>query len=181
MSRLRLRLRAGRPLPSRQDSRTPFSFHGRRMRTPRRSFGFPPPHKALSAEGVTDSNEKNGNEGSSGRRSSDTETVLLEVTGMRCGGCSANVKRTLLEHPQVTKASVNLLTGTAAITLKGMLDEEETESEEEFVPPAPRPSAACPCAQQPVILRCLGYALMLTTSPAAMSVESISYQGCGCG
>ena len=129
MSRLRLRLRAGRPLPSRQDSRTPFSFHGRRMRTPRRSFGFPPPHKALSAEGVTDSNEKNGNEGSSGRRSSDTETVLLEVTGMRCGGCSANVKRTLLEHPQVTKASVNLLTGTAAITLKGMLDEEETETE----------------------------------------------------
>ena len=44
-------------------------------------------------------------------------TVLLEVAGMRCGGCSANVKKRLLEHPRVKQASVNLLTGTAAVTL----------------------------------------------------------------
>ncbi|UPR03744.1 heavy metal transporting ATPase [Chloropicon primus] len=54
-------------------------------------------------------------------------TVLLEVSGMRCGGCSANVKKKLLEHPKVSKASVNLLTGTAAITVE-LVDGGSAES-----------------------------------------------------
>ena len=70
---------------------------------------------------------------SEGRGGEDAPTVLLEVSGMRCGGCSANVKKRLLEHPLVTKASVNLLTGTAAITLdlgRGEAGEDESVARE---------------------------------------------------
>jgi Cu2+-exporting ATPase len=44
---------------------------------------------------------------------------------MRCGGCSANVKKSLLGHPSVSKASVNLLTGTAAVTTDNKGSEEK--------------------------------------------------------
>ena len=43
--------------------------------------------------------------------------MLLEVSGMKCGGCSAAVKRILLSQPEiVSAASVNLLTESAAVT-----------------------------------------------------------------
>ena len=57
--------------------------------------------------------------GTSGRERDDEQrgnVVLLTVEGMSCGGCSAAVKRTLLNQPRVRAASVNLLTGTAAVT-----------------------------------------------------------------
>eukprot|EP00951_Prasinocladus_malaysianus_P003964 scaffold28081_cov36-Prasinocladus_malaysianus.AAC.1 len=41
--------------------------------------------------------------------------VLLDVEGMKCGGCSAAVKRILQEQPGVQGASVNLLTKIAAL------------------------------------------------------------------
>lgn len=44
-------------------------------------------------------------------------TVLLEVKEMMCGGCSAAVKRVLESDERVSSASVNLLTGTAAVML----------------------------------------------------------------
>jgi len=44
-------------------------------------------------------------------------TVLLEVREMMCGGCSAAVKRVLESDERVSSASVNLLTGTAAVLL----------------------------------------------------------------
>ena len=45
------------------------------------------------------------------------QPVLLEVSGMKCGGCSAAVKRILLSQPEVVNAaSVNLLTESAAVT-----------------------------------------------------------------
>jgi copper chaperone CopZ len=42
-------------------------------------------------------------------------TIVLDVGGMKCGGCSAAVKRMLLGHPGVAAAAVNLLTETAAL------------------------------------------------------------------
>lgn len=45
------------------------------------------------------------------------QPVLLEVSGMKCGGCSAAVKRILLSQPgSVSAASVNLVTESAAVT-----------------------------------------------------------------
>jgi Cu2+-exporting ATPase len=41
--------------------------------------------------------------------------VLLDVGGMRCGGCVGHVKRVLEEQPGVIEASVNLATETALV------------------------------------------------------------------
>lgn len=43
------------------------------------------------------------------------EPVLLDVDGMKCGGCSAAVKRMLAGRPEVHSAAVNLLTGSAVV------------------------------------------------------------------
>lgn len=43
---------------------------------------------------------------------------MLDVTGMKCGGCSASVKRILLSSEGVQHAAVNLLTETAVIKLR---------------------------------------------------------------
>jgi len=47
-----------------------------------------------------------------------SEAVVLEVGGMKCGGCSAAVKRMLVARPDVESAAVNLLTETAAVRFK---------------------------------------------------------------
>eukprot|EP00198_Chlamydomonas_reinhardtii_P013256 XP_001702593.1 copper-translocating P-type ATPase [Chlamydomonas reinhardtii] len=44
-----------------------------------------------------------------------THTVLFEVGDMKCGACSAAVKRMLLTRPEVASAAVNLMTETAAV------------------------------------------------------------------
>jgi hypothetical protein len=46
------------------------------------------------------------------------QTVVLDVGGMKCGGCSAAVKSMLLKHPGVQGAAVNLLTESAAVTVR---------------------------------------------------------------
>lgn len=46
-----------------------------------------------------------------------SEAVVLDVRGMKCGGCSAAVKRILLQQPHVLSAAVNLLTETAVVTV----------------------------------------------------------------
>ncbi|MCX5930840.1 MAG: cation-translocating P-type ATPase [Cyanobacteria bacterium] len=45
------------------------------------------------------------------------EPLLLDVDGMKCGGCVRAVERRLLEQPGVSQASVNLVTRTAWIGL----------------------------------------------------------------
>lgn len=45
-------------------------------------------------------------------------TLLLDVGGMKCAGCSAAVGRILSSHPAVERASVNLVTETAAVALR---------------------------------------------------------------
>ena len=42
---------------------------------------------------------------------------MLDVCGMKCGGCSAAVKRILLQQPHMQAAAVNLLTETAVVTV----------------------------------------------------------------
>ena len=44
--------------------------------------------------------------------------VLLDVGGMKCGGCSAAVKRMLAARPDVESAAVNLVTETAAVRFR---------------------------------------------------------------
>ncbi|KAL8521109.1 hypothetical protein ACS0TY_011597 [Phlomoides rotata] len=44
-----------------------------------------------------------------------SEVIILDVTGMTCGGCAASVKRILESQPQVSSASVNLTTETAIV------------------------------------------------------------------
>ena len=42
---------------------------------------------------------------------------MLNVDGMKCGGCSAAVKRILMTNPGVNSAAVNLLTECAVVQL----------------------------------------------------------------
>ena len=49
----------------------------------------------------------------------DTETVVLDVSSMKCGGCSASVKRILTGMPGVESAAVNLLTECAVVQYNG--------------------------------------------------------------
>lgn len=42
----------------------------------------------------------------------------LQVSSMKCGGCSAAVKRMLMTRPEVAAAAVNLLTETAAVQVR---------------------------------------------------------------
>ena len=44
--------------------------------------------------------------------------MLLDVSNMRCGGCTASVKRILLSNPGIEHAAVNLLTESAVIKLR---------------------------------------------------------------
>uniref|UniRef100_A0A803Q925 HMA domain-containing protein n=1 Tax=Cannabis sativa TaxID=3483 RepID=A0A803Q925_CANSA len=44
-----------------------------------------------------------------------SDVIILDVTGMTCGGCAASVKRILESQPQVSSASVNLTTETAIV------------------------------------------------------------------
>ena len=43
---------------------------------------------------------------------------MLDVSGMKCGGCTASVKRILLSNEGVQHAAVNLLTETAVVKLR---------------------------------------------------------------
>lgn len=43
------------------------------------------------------------------------DVIILDVSGMVCGGCAATVKRILENQPQVSSASVNLTTETAIV------------------------------------------------------------------
>jgi copper chaperone CopZ len=82
------------PLPHRKFNRLP-TFH-------------------IYASMSTATTEKEASEVEEGTQAAATP-VVLTVRGMKCGGCSAAVKRMLLQHPGVSSAAVNLLTETAVI------------------------------------------------------------------
>ena len=45
------------------------------------------------------------------------QTVVLDVEGMKCGGCVRSVERTLLDQPGVQRADVNLVSRAAWLDL----------------------------------------------------------------
>ena len=45
----------------------------------------------------------------------DSQTLDLNVTGMTCAACQANVQRALKRQPGVADAAVNLMTGQARV------------------------------------------------------------------
>jgi P-type Cu2+ transporter len=49
---------------------------------------------------------------------STTNTIVLDITGMKCAGCVGAVEKHLLAETGVKSASVNLLTGVAAIAVE---------------------------------------------------------------
>ena len=53
---------------------------------------------------------------------SPASTALLDVEGMKCGGCVRSVERTLLDQPGVQEASVNLVTRSAWLSFDGDAD-----------------------------------------------------------
>lgn len=58
---------------------------------------------------------------------SGNSTVLLDVSGMMCGGCVARVKSVLSADERVDSVVVNMLTETAAIKLKSEIVEGSEE------------------------------------------------------
>lgn len=58
----------------------------------------------------------------------ETRSIVLDVDGMKCGGCSAAVKRILLTNQGVQGAAVNLLTECAVIQLDPTDRETTAES-----------------------------------------------------
>lgn len=59
----------------------------------------------------------------------ETEAVLLEVSGMKCGGCSSAVKRILLGNPEIKSAAVNLLTESAVFKIPAKSDKSALAEE----------------------------------------------------
>ncbi len=55
------------------------------------------------------------------------EPLLLDIEGMKCGGCVRAVEQRLLEQPGVRQASVNLLTRTAWVELDPALPAQPPE------------------------------------------------------
>ena len=53
-----------------------------------------------------------------------TEAILLDVSGMKCGGCSAAVKRILSEKADIKNAAVNLLTESAVFKVPADSDKQ---------------------------------------------------------
>ncbi len=49
---------------------------------------------------------------------SSNQSILLDIDGMKCGGCVRAVEQTLLEQPNVANASVNLVSRTAWLDFK---------------------------------------------------------------
>ncbi|RID41550.1 hypothetical protein BRARA_J01505 [Brassica rapa] len=61
---------------------------------------------------------------------SDDKPVLLDVSGMMCGGCVARVKSVLMSDDRVASAVVNMLTETAAVRLKPEIEEAVADAAE---------------------------------------------------
>ena len=52
-----------------------------------------------------------------------------ELQGMSCGGCVNNVKRALLQHPDVTEAEVQLHPQRAVITMNKSIAVDELQTQ----------------------------------------------------
>ena len=82
------------------------------------------------------------------------EVVLLDVRGMHCGGCTANVKRILEMERACVSASVNLANESAlvrvAVDVQGILNthtREKARSGEPEAEASPKATSRAPCAR----------------------------------
>jgi len=75
------------------------------------------------------------------------DTVVLDVRGMKCGGCSAAVRRILVADPAVEAAAVNLLTESAVVRMRrpphADPHAELGQAAAEMLTARVRPTAAC--------------------------------------
>ena len=53
----------------------------------------------------------------------------FELSGMSCGGCVSNVKRVLLQLPDVTEADVQLRPQSAVLTLNKPVDVSQLQAQ----------------------------------------------------
>ena len=54
---------------------------------------------------------------------------IYELAGMSCGGCVNNVKKMLLQHPDVEEAEVQLHPQTAVLTMSKSIDVNELQTQ----------------------------------------------------
>jgi len=74
---------------------------------------------------VSEEQSSKSSSSSSAATAAATKTKLYSIEGMRCGGCSANVAKTLNAQDFIKSCAVNLVTNTAAITYTDDVTEEE--------------------------------------------------------
>jgi Cu+-exporting ATPase len=87
------------------------------------STSTPPSSTPVSEE--QSSSTSSSSSSSSAATAAATKTKLYSIEGMRCGGCSANVAKTLNAQDFIKSCAVNLVTNTAAITYTDDVTEEE--------------------------------------------------------
>lgn len=80
-----------------------------------RTPGYNSFSRTFAAASTTETIDISQEKGSSSLQTSPTVPVILTVNNMKCGGCSAAVKRILLQQPYISGAAVNLLTETAVV------------------------------------------------------------------
>ena len=78
-----------------------------------------------SSTPVSEEQSSKSSSSSSAATAAATKTKLYSIEGMRCGGCSANVAKTLNAQDFIKSCAVNLVTNTAAITYTDDVTEEE--------------------------------------------------------
>ena len=53
---------------------------------------------------------------------------IYELEGMSCGGCVNNVKKALLQHPDVTEVEVQLHSQRVVLTMSKLVDMDELQA-----------------------------------------------------
>ena len=54
---------------------------------------------------------------------------IYELEGMSCGGCVNNVKKALLQHPDVTEVEVQLHSQRVVLTMSKLVDMDELQAQ----------------------------------------------------
>lgn len=88
---------------------------------------------AVEDQEIVDASKRSLTSPSSTASSLDARVVVLDVTKMMCGGCSAAVKNILSKHPAVDEASVNLITASAVVTMTPDATDTDVDSVVEAV------------------------------------------------
>jgi Cu+-exporting ATPase len=101
-------------------------------------------------------------------------TVSFPVTGMTCAACQARVQRALSSEPGVVDATVNLLTGSAAVrfdpaavTAERLVDAVRATGYDAELPAVPAPTLAPPASERVEAEQARGLAIKAAVSVLA--------------